>query len=177
MFVCRRMFSSARRSSPKLNTRPRWTDVERRVIAARDNWTCYLCKKPLDAWFQIDHCLSLYNANKYNQPNANHPLNLGAVHGTPCHAQKTAWDLRPELYERMTGLKPYHQGGPLFNPISNTPVVDPDTWEAAHQEEVDFSDDQAVPVASQDVAIDFADDAHIRAVLPDLDQFRYTQKT
>ena len=39
--------------------RRRWTEVERRTVAARQNWRCALCRRMVSAHFEVDHIVCL----------------------------------------------------------------------------------------------------------------------
>jgi hypothetical protein len=80
--------AAVRFSSPAQKKRRRITPLQARTIAARQRWICPVCKKILDASFEIDHIKSLAHGGRDDD------TNLQAIHKTPCHVWKTSMENR-----------------------------------------------------------------------------------
>jgi len=80
--------SASRLSSPVHTKRRRVTPLQARTIAARQGWICPICKKFLDASFEIDHIQSLARGGRDDDNN------LQAIHKIPCHVNKTSMENR-----------------------------------------------------------------------------------
>ena len=75
-------------SSPAQKKRRRITPLQAKTIAARQGWICPICKKFLDASFEIDHIQSLARGGRDDDNN------LQAIHKIPCHVNKTSMENR-----------------------------------------------------------------------------------
>ncbi len=91
---------------PNRPARPRGWAATRRRILDRDQGVCWICGRP--GADQVDHKVPLAQGGTEDDSN------LGAVHGEPCHAVKTAREAaaaRAKKYstkrppERHPGLK------------------------------------------------------------------------
>jgi hypothetical protein len=74
-----RMLSSGKHSKRSVS------EVKKKVIASRQNWTCNDCKDKLTAWFEVDHIQRL------DRGGTNEIDNLVALCRN-CHGKKTAYE-------------------------------------------------------------------------------------
>ena len=81
----------------------RLTGHEKRVVAARDGWTCGMCHEMLDATYEVDHIIPLHRGG------ADHVDNCWALH-TECHKKKTQREeierVRADQTRRVAGASP-----------------------------------------------------------------------
>ena len=59
-----------------------WGTREQRLVAARQRWTCAICKQSLDHMFELDHVTALHNGGTNDLDNAQALC-------YPCHGRKT----------------------------------------------------------------------------------------
>ena len=74
-----RMLSSGKHSKRSVS------EVKKKVIASRQNWTCNDCRETLTAWFEVDHIQRL------DRGGTNEIDNLVALCRN-CHGKKTAYE-------------------------------------------------------------------------------------
>ncbi len=61
------------------------SETKKKFVASNQNWKCKLCNKQLNAWFEVDHTISLENGGN------NSVENLRAL-CRECHGKKTAFE-------------------------------------------------------------------------------------
>ena len=72
---------------PPAPRRKRWSDVDRRRLAAEQQWRCADCDKLLDFVFEVDHLISLGAGGEDTPENTRVICPL-------CHRKKTIFDVR-----------------------------------------------------------------------------------
>lgn len=61
------------------------SETKKKYVASQQNWKCKICNNQLNAWFEVDHTVSLENGGD------NSVENLRAL-CRECHGKKTAFD-------------------------------------------------------------------------------------
>tara|TARA_A100001015_G_C14990700_1_gene713797 strand:- start:291 stop:800 length:510 start_codon:yes stop_codon:yes gene_type:complete len=77
--IPKRMLSSGKHCKRSVS------EVKKKVIASRQNWSCNDCKDTLTAWFEVDH------VKRLDQGGTNEIDNLVALCRN-CHGKKTAYE-------------------------------------------------------------------------------------
>lgn len=86
-----------------------FTTVERRRILKRDRWICHVCQQP--GADQADHVVPVSEGGAHSLSNG------AAIHGSPCHTEKSRLEAERGYQRRLQRLRLPAEPHPFYQEV------------------------------------------------------------